>query len=49
VLLAQDSGLARLGIGYDVVLIARASALQLSLRELEREAAGFAGRIAEVR
>lgn len=41
VLLAEDSGLAAGGIGYDVVLIARPAALELPFDQLQAEAEAF--------
>ena len=49
VLLAEDSGLPAQGIGYDVVLIARPSALELSLSDLQGEARAFVQRVASAR
>lgn len=48
-LLAPDSALATLGNGYDVVLIARPAALELSFSLLQAEASAFAAKLDRVR
>jgi ribonuclease P protein component len=48
-LLAPDSPLARLGIRYDVVLIARQAALEMSFADLKAEASVAALRLANLK
>ncbi len=48
-LLGPDSPLARVGIRYDVVLIARPAALEVSFADLRAEASTAALRLAQVK